>query len=192
MPYRQALRFTDTGPVSQREVAEVCNGINDATRAAIEALEAANVQGVGGMDLAGLRPGLDIDGSYQDIDGFTAQPFTPVNVTFIELFGFFSFQIPGRWRGDFTFNLTFTPDPAARITNLRVLNKTTGTPKGNPIPLIIEAGDTGIAQSRFFAFELLESEVGDGFSVQIGGSSTFAGVTWFDQTLLLTYLGPSV
>ena len=180
MPYRQALRFTDTGPVNTREVAEVCNGINDATRAAIEDLESG-----GAMDLAGLRPGADITGTFQDVTGYTVESLPGRNVAFTLATGQFAIQRSGRWRVDFTFNITFTPSAAVRTTQLRVFNVTDSAVVGNPIPMIVEANDTGLDRMRFAMFELPAADVGDSLVMQIGGASTFTGVTWFDHTLAL-------
>ena len=145
--------------------------------------------GLGSMDLTGLRPGSDIDSNFQDINQFTIQPFPSIDCTLINASGYFSFQRAGVWRLDITINLTFTPTAAVRTTQLRVFNETTDVVKGAPIPLIMEENDTGWSQSRFAVFEISQGEIDDTFVAQIGGGSTFAGVTWFDQTILLSYIG---
>ena len=152
-------------------------------RAVYERLSA--LESGGAMDLAGLRPGADITGTFQDVIGYTVESQPGQGVDFTLATGRFSPQRAGRWRIDFTFNITFTPDAAVRTTQLRVFNVTKNAPAGNPIPMIIEANDTGLDRMRFGLFELSEADVGDSFVVQIGGASTLSGVTWFDHTLAL-------
>ena len=185
MPYRQALRFTDTGPVSQREVAEVCNGINDATRVAIEALEArvlaleegGGAQGFGEAFLAGAPVSIGTINANQwvDMDNMNTLTGTPQGITYTLSDGKFSFSTPGYWR--LTFQISGDGGFLNTVRNLgiRWVNITDGNIVIGEIRRIVMTPAIGINVS--LTQEIDDAELGKEFRLQWGDPREQFGAT---------------
>ncbi len=121
--------------------------------------------------------GFDIDATFQKITFFTDLRFANRGVTLDPIDDTFVFEYEGVYR--ISINLTFTYDDLnqGRITNFNIRNETLST-TGNltPIGIARNVGVTNFNASFLVSIQL--SNIGDVFSVEIGGEDDVFNVSW--------------